>query len=408
MVIDSLQGFFLPLLCLFFFCFSNSVYSRICAPGELTTTPSVGFYYVAGINSYKYPSPSIACSSAASIDKFWGDGYTGSGSGTGPTACTVTKTSTGTTFLQASITFSAGTCPTGFVLDGSICRNTCTPEEPCPSAGTEKKATVALSGISGEQGIGVSMCVESGTSNCNMTCSSGIASYNDVTGQSSVYCESYTFTGTNCTDTSKTASPVTSVPTQNQATPLNNPPKSKEDCPGGSGFATVNNVGMCLPSGTKYTDASSTTTTQGGGSVTTTSTTTTNNNGTTSTTTVNTYKDASGNVTYSGTTTGTSSLNQNGTTGGQGDNKPPNLGNAPTFDSTLPQESTFNIKAQSNPVFSTQIFQSSATCPPDITYSVLGRDLSISFSSICAFADVIRGIILMLSALVSMRVVVSQ
>lgn len=388
--------FWLP-LCLFSFCFSNSVYSRICAPGELTTTPSVGYYYVAGINSYKYPSPSIACSSAASIDKFWGDGYTGSGSGTGPTACTVTKTSTGTTFLQASITFSAGTCPTGFVLDGSICRNTCTPEEPCPAADTKLSEGFAITGSSS------SSCYETSTgAKCQVTHGDTVSTTNPDTGITTGWVASARYTGATCQTVDTTHS--SDVPTSMQATPVNNPPKTSADCPGGSGFAEVNNKTMCLPSGTTMTGASSTQTSSGG-SVTNTSVTTITNTGGTSTTTITTYKDGNGNVIYSGTGTSRDGLNQAGTTG-QGDK--PGLGTAPTFDSTLPQESNFNIKAQGNPVFSTQIFQSSASCPADITYSVMGRDLSISFSSICAFADVIRGIILMLSALVSMRVVVSQ
>jgi hypothetical protein len=294
-------------------------------------------------------------------------------------------------------------CADGYSLVNGMCTQPCA--DPCPAAGTKKNATVALSGIAGQAGIGVSMCADSGSSSCGMTCTSGIASYNDVSGQSSVYCESYTFTGSGCPANTPTAAPVSAVPTQNQATPVNNPPKSKQDCPGGSGFAEVNNVGMCLPSGTQVSGASTTQTSTGGGSVTSTSTTTVNSNGTNTTTTTTTYKDSQGNVTYSGTGTATDGINQAGVPG-QGDK--PNLGDAPTFDPTLPQEATFNIKAQGNPVFSTEIFQTSASCPPDITYSVMGKDLSISFSSLCAFADVIRGIILMLSALVSMRVVVTQ
>lgn len=279
------------------------------------------------------------------------------------------------------------------------------PPDPCPASGTKKNATVALSGIAGHAGIGVSMCADSGSTSCGMTCTSGIASYNDVSGQSSVYCESYTFTGSGCPANTPTAAPVSAVPTQNQATPVNNPPKSKQDCPGGSGFAEVNNVGMCLPSGTQVSGASTTQTSTGGGSVTSTSTTTVNSNGTNTTTTTTTYKDASGHVTYSGSGTSTDGINQAGIPG-QGDK--PSLGDAPTFDPTLPQEATFNIKAQGNPVFSTEIFQSTASCPPDIVFTAMNQEFNISFSSICAFADVIRGIILMLSAIASMRVVVSQ
>lgn len=305
--------------------------------------------------------------------------------------------------------YEADKCPDdglGYVMLGGRMKCGSGPlQDDCPAAGTKKSQNVAVSGLSGQQGIGASMCADSGNTTCAMTCNSGIASYNEVSGQSSVYCESYTFSGSQCSNNAPVASAVTDVPTQNQATPVNNPPKSKQDCPGGSGFAEVNNKGMCLPGGTTVTGQSTTQTSTGGGSVSTTSTTTVNNNGTNSTTTITTYKDANGIVTYSGTGISTDGINQAGT---QGNNEKPNLGDAPTFDSTLPSEATFNIKAQGNPVFSTEIFQTTASCPPDINYSVMGRDLSISFSSLCAFADVIRGIILMLSALVSMRVVVTQ
>lgn len=376
----------------------------MCSPDAVLSTPSVGFYRIAGVSGYDYPSASSGCSSAASVDKFWGAGYTGSGSGTGPSACVVTKTSDGTT-NPVSIGFVAGSCPSGFVVSGSQCVNTCTPLPPCPGEGTSKKDTVSLSGIAGQQGIGASMCADSGGSNCGIKCTSGIASYNDVSGQSSVYCESYTFTGSSCSDSSLVATPVSTVPSTIKATPVNDPPKSREDCPGGSGFAQVNNVGMCLPSGTQFSGGSSTTTSTSG-SVTTTSTTTVNPGGTNTTTTTTTYKDGSGNVTYSGTTTGTDGINQAGNNGQSGEKL--NLGDAPVFDQSLPTETNFNIKAQGNPVFSTEIFATTASCPAPITFSAMGKDFSIDFSPICALADIIRGIVLMLSAIVAMRAVVTK
>ena len=86
------------------------------------TLNTIGFYYVAGISSvpYRYPSPETGCHKAAAVDKFWGDGYTGSGSGTGPSACVRTKTSDGTT-MNVSITFASGTCPTSYTVSGTTC-----------------------------------------------------------------------------------------------------------------------------------------------------------------------------------------------------------------------------------------------------------------------------------------------
>lgn len=124
------------------------------------------------------------------------------------------------------------------------------------------------------------------------------------------------------------------------------------------------------------------------------------------TTTTTTYKDGSGNVTYSGTTTGTDGINQAGNNGQGGEKL--NLGDAPVFDQSLPTETNFNIKAQGNPVFSTEIFATTASCPAPITFSAMGKDFNIDFSPICALADIIRGIVLMLSAIVAMRAVVTK
>ncbi len=88
--------------------------------GYPATTPTVGYYYVAGLNSYKHPTPETGCSHAASVDKFWDNGYTGAGSGTGAFACTVTKTSAGTS-TKTSISFASGTCPTDYTLISGVC-----------------------------------------------------------------------------------------------------------------------------------------------------------------------------------------------------------------------------------------------------------------------------------------------
>jgi hypothetical protein len=161
---------------------------------------------------------------------------------------------------------------------------------------------------------------------------------------------------------------------------------------------------MCLPSGTTIKDTP-TTTTSSGGSVTAQTTSTVTSTGGTTTTTTTTYKDASGNVTYSGTTTGTTPLNQ-ASTPGQGDK--PGLGDAPTFDPTLPQESTFTTRSQGNPVFSTEVFSVSASCPAPITFTAMDKNFSIDFTPICDLAAIVRGIILMLSAIVAMRAVVTS
>ncbi|MBS0425016.1 MAG: hypothetical protein JSR71_11485 [Proteobacteria bacterium] len=389
--------------CLLFFCFSNSSFAFIPATTVWTLGGSIG------------ASPSALCTAA-------GYAYVRQG---------FFQTVTGSPFVSGSNTFmvyngaeygwcgtfSGGTngpqffqyerCPypgATRVVSGHLqCEGD--PPPPCPVSGTTKKDPIALSGISGQQGIGASMCAAATGADCAIKCNSGIASYNEVSGQSSVYCENYEFTGAGCTNTSLVATSVSTVPSTIKATPVNDPPKSREDCPGGSGFAQVNNVGMCLPSGTQFSGGSSTTTSTSG-SVTTTSTTTVSPGGTNTTTTTTTYKDGSGNVTYSGTTTGTDGINQAGNNGQGGEKL--NLGDAPVFDQSLPTETNFNIKAQGNPVFSTEIFATTASCPAPITFSAMGKDFSIDFSPICALADIIRGIVLMLSAIVAMRAVVTK
>lgn len=103
--------------------------------GYPTTLSTKGYYYIAGINSdpYKYPSPETGCRNAASVDKFWGNGYTGSGSGTGASACTTTKTADGTT-NQTSISFSNNTCPAHYSVSGTTCVLTGNPNATTPTA----------------------------------------------------------------------------------------------------------------------------------------------------------------------------------------------------------------------------------------------------------------------------------
>ncbi len=91
--------------------------------GYPQTLNTVGHYVVAGQTAFKYPTAETGCSRAASSDKFWGNGYTGSGSGTGAQACTVTKISDNSTF-KSSIAFNNSTCPTNYTLSGSTCELT--------------------------------------------------------------------------------------------------------------------------------------------------------------------------------------------------------------------------------------------------------------------------------------------
>lgn len=266
----------------------------------------------------------------------------------------------------------------------------------CPAEGTK------VDGAYTTTSTGETSCFTSPSgATCNVTNGSSISTTDPVSGTVTSWVTSGTYSSGTCTQSNTTAQPT--QPTTQNVTPVNNPPKSAADCPGGSGFAQINNTAMCLPSGTTIKDTP-TTTTSTGGSVTAQTTSTVTSTGGTTTTTTTTYKDASGNVTYSGTTTGTTPLNQAST--GQGDK--PGLGDAPTFDPTLPQESTFTTRSQGNPVFSTEVFSVTASCPAPITFTAMEKNFSIDFTPICDLAAIVRGIILMLSAIVAMRAVVTS
>ena len=285
------------------------------------------------------------------------------------------------------------------------------PPEPCPTAGTVSSGTNYL--LDNQLiSTGSTICTDEGGSECAATCTDAVSVNNPVTGIIASMCFSYTSTGSSCDPETPIGVVATDLPPTMTATPTTSPPASKNDCPGGSGFAEVNGVGKCMPAGTTYSGPASTSS-SGSGSVTNITSTTINNNGSTTTTTISTYKDAAGNITYEGASTsgggaiaigGTGS----GTGSGTGDGQKLDFGPAPVNDETLPSEATFTVKAQGNPVFSTEIFTTTASCPAPITYTAMGQELSIDFSPICAFSDVIRGIILMLAAIVSLRSIVTS
>lgn len=282
------------------------------------------------------------------------------------------------------------------------------PIESCPAANTLGSSFIGFSATGDfRSNFSGSTCHDTGSGKCAATCGDTVIAYSDLTNTSSVTCSTYRYTGASCTGTDSALSTTqTGLTSGSTATPINNPPKSSADCPGGSGFAQINNTTMCLPSGTQYTSGSSTISMSGGGSTTVTNTTQINRDGTNTTTTTTTNKDGSGAVigSYTGTTTG--SVNQ--ADGTSGNDKPLNLGPAPAFDGTLPNDPTFNIKTITNPTLSTSLFGVSASCPEPLTFEAMGRSFEITFQPICDLADIIRGIILMLSAIVAIRAVVTK
>lgn len=306
---------------------------------------------------------------------------------------------------------SCETCPSGFIDQGGQCVPG-TPPPDCPSAGT--KAAASLGWITtGDVSTGLSVADSLCTNNsptgdlCQARCDSGVVARNSVTGESRLECSSYTFTGSLCVPTDKSAvlSPVPDIGENGNG---GVPPKNPEDCPPGTGFAQINNINSCLPSGSEYTSGSSTstdTTTQ----TTKTSITTINPDGTTTTTTTTNVTNVStGGTIGSGTTSSTGSMNK-ADGGGTGKNSnQDDVGPVPLVDTSLPEEGNFTVRTIPTPVFDTQLFNVSGSCPEPITYDVMGKTFSIDFQPICDYAPIVRGIMLLLAAVVSIRMVVTK
>ncbi len=109
--------------------------------GYPSSLPTVGFYYIAGLPQYSAPSPNTACSNGASLHKFGGSGFIGSGSGVGPSACTVTKTSDGSTFTTA-IEYFTSECPSNYTKTGTTCTLNGNPAAHVPTAADWETLTI--------------------------------------------------------------------------------------------------------------------------------------------------------------------------------------------------------------------------------------------------------------------------
>lgn len=277
----------------------------------------------------------------------------------------------------------------------------------CPSSGTNSGKSYSISYLGDKSSEPTpTLCSsnpDGSSSNCSASCNNAVKTYHPDLGITDIFCGSVSYSGASCGSPSGVADGGLG---NNTVAPVNNPPKSISDCPAGSGFASINNVNVCLAGGTKYDGGTTTTTSSSGSTTTTTDQTTVNKDGTTTTTRTTTTKDASGNVTGIDVTVMSGSVNQ---ADGKGtDNKPIDLGAPPDFDSSLPNDSNFNIKSVSNPIFSTTLFGTSGSCPAPLTFEVFGRSFSIPFQPVCDLADIIRGIVLLLSAIVALRAVVSK
>lgn len=357
-------------LCLFSIFFSVNAIAQSCI------VPEDRQYKTAG--SYPGSTASESCSSWASAS---GPGYTGTANGS-----TCERYNNGTPWGSAAITYTSLGCPSGSTLNGEgQCQlDTCVD---CPNEGT-------FSGAGSATG--------SASTSCNGSCelSSGgdcLNSFDPITQQvTNTWCSGWTFTGQSCTENTHSGG--------NPTDPTNTNPSSPSDCPPQTGFAEVNGVSMCLPGGSSYTGGTTTTTDNiTGDTTTTTNVTTINSDGSSSTTTNVTTVNGSGTVTGDQTT-----VTEGGKIGDGKEKQEIDLGDAPQMSQELPTDENFEIS--SVPLFnlSTDIFGATASCPAPIAFTAMGIDFEIDLQPLCDLAPMIRGIILLLASITSIRLLVTD
>lgn len=377
-----------PALFLLFTCYTSNSFAQVCSPDNPATLPATGNNW-SGWNGTTWPSAEASCSDCARIEanagsctEFAFHNYVQLTTNT--YQCNVHRISNPVAVFPASNTVQGNGCPSGYSFDGQQCVNDCTVEE-CPQSGT-------FFGGGSVSGGASSGCDGS----CSISSGGDCISTNDpLLGQvTSTYCTGWSYTGGTCTGNNFTGG--------DPIDPTGTDPASPNDCPPQTGFAEVNGKTMCLPSGSSYTGGTTTTTNPDGTSSNTTTNTTINNNGGSSSTTTTNYYDAGGNLTGTGTTTNTGSAISDGKEQNRVD-----LGEAPAFDETLPAEPNFNITTLSNPNLSTDIFSVAGSCPAPVTYQAMGQDFIIDIQPLCDLSDVIRGIVLLLSAIAAIRIIVS-
>ncbi|SFU83420.1 TspB protein [Nitrosomonas eutropha] len=296
-------------------------------------------------------------------------------------------------------------CPDGFVDQGGVCTNA--PPD-CPALGTSVGHTLITGDITGTASIaGTGVCISNPSGGgspgavCGVQCSSGAVSVDPVTGVSQMYCQAASFTGGTCSPSSVAAAD----PGPDPDFGVDKGPEG--GCPSGTVPGQINDLDVCLPSGsTVQTDVRKTT--QGNKTLTTTKNQTVNPDGSVTTTITNIFNDGTS-ETVSNTVTndgkinaGNDSGNNNGGKDGSEDMPIPDM------DTSLGGFEALPTRVPDNPVFSTSIIATSASCPPPIAFTVMDIDLSIDFEPVCDLAPMIRAIMLILAGVVALRVVVSK
>jgi hypothetical protein len=366
---------------LLFFCFiSSNVFSADCPAGFPPTTPQVSYEQGSLFPGQVMPTGQLVCDLAA--DLF----------GVSVTFMSGTNTCEGEGVNLG--VFVRNTCADQYTFDGTQCVATCTPENPCDDDSGNSAGENFWSGSKNGGG-----CIDGCAIQADAGC---ISSTSELSGITVTSCSQTSFTGQICTSEPNIVVGA-NVKDNIAVPPENDPPQSSQDCSPGTGFAQVNNETMCLPSGTTI-DGDQTTTTSDGGTTTESTTTTINPDGTTTTHTDSSFTDSTGN-TVSGSTTTQGGINQ---AGQGGDSDTPGLGPAPVFDDSPPANSNFSIINVPNPTLSMDLFSVGASCPAPITFNAMDEDFEITFQPVCDLSDIIRGIILLLSSIVAIRILVSN
>lgn len=294
-------------------------------------------------------------------------------------------------------------CPPGTTDIGGVCQE---PLPECPSAGSSVGHPLITGDITGSASIaGTGVCISNpnapGTPGavCGAQCSSGAVSADPVTGMSQMYCQSASFTGGSCSGGSVAAADPGPDPDFGEAK------EPEGGCPPGTVSGQINDLDVCLPSGSTV-DAEVKKVSQGDKTLTTNKVQTVNSDGTVTTEFVNTFDD--GNTKTVSTTVTNDGIgigNDAGSNGGKDGSEDMPI---PDMDTSLGGFEMLPTRVPDNPVFSTSIISTSASCPPPITFTVMDIDLSIDFEPICDLAPMIRAIMLILAGMVALRVVVSK
>lgn len=299
------------------------------------------------------------------------------------------------------------TCPPGYVESGGSC---VLPPQ-CPPAGSVTYPTaldggffVATQLTPPDIGpLGDSFCLPYNDGLCEVKCTTGVAGPNPIASGYAVACTSLTATGEVCPSAAPPVALTVENPLDVGAEGTGDEPSDPRECPPGTGFASINNISMCLPSGTSGTGTSSSSSSPGA---------TTDSNsewtieadGTITTTRVTSV--TIGGQTITGTTTTNSGVDgKDGQDGNDVDFGPAITWSAPAGDDLDPALAA----GTPLPVFepsTSLIGTGGGACPAPIAFDAMGQNFVIDFSPLCEWAGFFRAFLLIAASFAALRVLV--